>query len=129
MWLDCNTTNCRATNTVQIKHTDGRVKTVHINRLRLHIFQSDLTQLHLSVMTTRPPQQHLTGSPPSLSMSLMMEVMSLLRTILKTILHDQYTHNDLLTDFHLTSPVRSGRAHLGGELCKKMDSLKFAINN
>lgn len=27
--------------TVQIKHTDGRVKTVHINRLRLHIIRSD----------------------------------------------------------------------------------------
>ena len=26
--------------TVQIKHTDGRVKTVHINRLRLHIIRS-----------------------------------------------------------------------------------------
>ena len=27
--------------TVQIKHTDGRVRTVHIHRLRLHIIQSD----------------------------------------------------------------------------------------
>ena len=115
--------------TVQIKHKKEESKQFILISYDFTLFDETLTQLHLYLMTTRPPQQHLTGSPPSLSMSLMIEVMSLLRTILKTILHGQYAHDDLQTDLHLTSPVRLGRDHLGVELCKKMDSLIFTINN
>ena len=125
MWLDCNNklwSNQQYKSNIQMEES----KQFIFIGYDFTLFNQTLTQL---LMTTRPPQQHLTGSPPSLSMSLMIEFMSLLRTILKTILHGQYAHGDLQTDLHLTSPVHLGRDHLGVELCKKMDSLIFTINN